>query len=135
MEFLEKFSANDFALPDVEDNTVGQLNRGSVADLLLWRTLLAFWRQSHELSLLEVIHSCFISIRKFGIFKNPFSRITSLFVQTKEINFMSYDFSSSRSTKFKNILSWSLFILKLVPISMRVTIICDDKGHPLFSLE
>ena len=33
LEFLEKFSANNFALLDAEDNTSGQLNRGSIADL------------------------------------------------------------------------------------------------------
>ena len=27
-EFLERFSANNFALPDAEVNTSGQLNRG-----------------------------------------------------------------------------------------------------------
>ena len=33
LEFLEKFSANNFALLDAEDNTSGPLNRGSIADL------------------------------------------------------------------------------------------------------
>ena len=33
LEFLEKFSANDFALSDAEENTSGTLNRGVVADL------------------------------------------------------------------------------------------------------
>ena len=28
LEFLEKFSANNFALSDAEDNTFGPLNRG-----------------------------------------------------------------------------------------------------------
>ena len=40
LEFLEKFSANSFALSDAEDNTSGPLNRGRVADLPLVRTLL-----------------------------------------------------------------------------------------------
>ena len=39
-EFLEKFSANNFALADAEDNTSGPLNRGGIADLLLLRILL-----------------------------------------------------------------------------------------------
>ena len=34
LEFLEKFSANNFALSDAEDKTSGPLNRGSIADLL-----------------------------------------------------------------------------------------------------
>ena len=38
LEFKEKFSANNFALPDEEDNTSGQLNRGDIADLPLFIT-------------------------------------------------------------------------------------------------
>ena len=41
LEFLEKFSANDFALSDLEDDTSRSLNKGGMADLLLLRTLLA----------------------------------------------------------------------------------------------
>ena len=41
LEFSEKFSANNFALSDAEDNTSGPLNRGGIADLPLLRTLLA----------------------------------------------------------------------------------------------
>ena len=33
LEFLEKFSANNFALSDGEGNTSGSLNRGGIADL------------------------------------------------------------------------------------------------------
>ena len=33
LEFLEKFSANNFALSDAEDNTSRTLNRGGIADL------------------------------------------------------------------------------------------------------
>ena len=39
LEFIEKFSANNFALSDAEDNTSGLLNRGGIADLPLLRTL------------------------------------------------------------------------------------------------
>ena len=41
LEFLEKFSANNFVLSDAEDNTSSPLNRGGKADLPLLRTLLA----------------------------------------------------------------------------------------------
>ena len=41
LEFIEKFSRNNFALSDAEDNTSGLLNRGGIADLSLLRTLLA----------------------------------------------------------------------------------------------
>ena len=46
--FLEKFSANNFALSDAEDNTSGSLNRGGIADLPLLRTLLASRQNSRE---------------------------------------------------------------------------------------
>ena len=41
LEFLERFSANNFALSDAEDNNSRLLNRGCIADLPLLRTLLA----------------------------------------------------------------------------------------------
>ena len=37
--FLEKFSANNFALSDAEGNTSGPLNRGGIVDLPWLRTL------------------------------------------------------------------------------------------------
>ena len=46
LKFLEKFSANNFALSDAEDNTSGPLNRGGIADLPLLRTLLAIHQKS-----------------------------------------------------------------------------------------
>ena len=39
LEFLEKFSANNLALSDAEDNTSEPLNRGGIAGLPLLRTL------------------------------------------------------------------------------------------------
>ena len=46
LEFLEKFSANNFALSNAEDNTTGPLNREGIADLPLLRTLLAICQKS-----------------------------------------------------------------------------------------
>ena len=40
LEFLEKFSANNLALSDAEDNTYRLLNIEAVADLPLLRTLI-----------------------------------------------------------------------------------------------
>ena len=57
LEFLEKFSANDVALSDAEDNTSGMMNRGGTADLPLLRTLLAIRQKSQELSFWEVMDS------------------------------------------------------------------------------
>ena len=57
LEFTEKFSANNFALSDAEDNTSGPLNRGGIADLPLLRTLLAIRQKSREPSFWEVMDS------------------------------------------------------------------------------
>ena len=46
LEFLEKFSAINFALSDAEDSISGRLNRGGIADSLLLRTLLAIRQKS-----------------------------------------------------------------------------------------
>ena len=46
LEFLEKFSANNFALSDPEYKTSRPLNRGGIADLPLLRTLLAIHQVS-----------------------------------------------------------------------------------------
>ena len=57
LEFIEKFSANIFALSDAEDNTSRSLNRGGLADLPLLRTLLAIPKKSREPSFCEVMES------------------------------------------------------------------------------
>ena len=46
LEFLEKFSANNFALSVAEDKASALLNRGGIADLPLLRTLLAIYQKS-----------------------------------------------------------------------------------------
>ena len=48
LEFLEKFSENNSALLDAEDNAPGQSNRAGIVDLLLLRTLLAIRQNSRE---------------------------------------------------------------------------------------
>ena len=55
LEFLEKFSANNFALSDAEDNTSGPLNKGGMADLPLLRILLAIRQNSRQPSFWEVM--------------------------------------------------------------------------------
>ena len=57
IEFLEKFSANNFVLSNAKDNTSGSLNREGIADLPFLRTLLAIRLKSLEPSFLEVINS------------------------------------------------------------------------------
>ena len=55
LEFLEKFLANNFASPNVEDNTSGSLNWEGIADLPLLRRLLAICQKSQESSFWEVM--------------------------------------------------------------------------------
>ena len=57
LEFLEKFSVNNYALSDAEDKTSSPLNRGGIADLSLLRTLLAIHQKSQEPSFWEVMNS------------------------------------------------------------------------------
>ena len=47
------FLANNFALSDAEDNTSGPLNRGGVADLHLFKTLLAIHQTYREAIYME----------------------------------------------------------------------------------
>ena len=57
LEFIENFSANNFALSDAEDRTSRPLNRGGIADLPLLRTLLAICQKSQVPSFWEVMDS------------------------------------------------------------------------------
>ena len=77
-KFLEKFLANKFPLSDAEDNTSRPLNKKGIENSPLLRALLAICKESQKPSLWEVTDSYFISICKFGSFKNPFPTITSL---------------------------------------------------------
>ena len=57
LQFLEKFSANNFALIDAEDSNSKLLNEEGKADLPLLRTLLAICQKSREPSFWEVMDS------------------------------------------------------------------------------
>ena len=57
LEFLEKFSENNFALSNAEDNNSGPLNRGGIVDLPLLRTLLGIHQKFREPSFLGVMDS------------------------------------------------------------------------------
>ena len=55
LEFLEKFSANNIALSDAEDNTSAPLNKRFIADLILLRTLMAICQKSCKPGFWEVM--------------------------------------------------------------------------------
>ena len=79
LEFLEKFSANNFALSDAEDDTSRLLNREGIADLPLLRNTFGNLKKIPRATFLGSDgSSCLISICKFDSFKNPFTMITSL---------------------------------------------------------
>ena len=59
LKFLEKFSANNFALTDAEDNNSGPFNRGGIADLPFLRTLLAICQKSREQNFWKVMDLLF----------------------------------------------------------------------------
>ena len=46
LEFLEKFSVDNYALSDAEGSTSGSLNEGGITDLPLLRTILAICQKS-----------------------------------------------------------------------------------------
>ena len=48
LEFLGKFSANNFALSDASNNISGPLNSKGIADLPLFKTLLAIHQKSQQ---------------------------------------------------------------------------------------
>ena len=98
LEFLEKFSGNNFALSDAEDKTSGLLNRGGIGNLRLLRTLLEIHQKFREPSFWEVMDSCFVSICKLAATRTLamitslselYFRITRsmLLVKTKESDF------------------------------------------------
>ena len=91
LEFLEKFSANNFALSDAEDNTSESLNRGVIADLSLLRTPLGI-RQKSWPNFWEVMDS-FLQVEE-PFCNNYYFRII-LMVQTKKVISMNYGNSAS----------------------------------------
>ena len=95
LKFLEKFSANNFALSDAKGKTSGPLNRGGIEDLPLLGRLLAVRQKSQKPIFWEVMDSCFISISRFGNVKYPFATITSL----SELYFSSRRFILLEQTK------------------------------------
>ena len=135
--FLEKFLANNFALPDAEDNTSASLNRGGIADLFLLRTLLA--KNMRAKFLRSDWLFCFMNICKSGSFKNPFATITSLpdlycrlkfilLVQTKKVISMNY---GSRTSSWK---SWRWVRLDLIS-TMKDIYIQTLNNHQLLDID
>ena len=107
LEFLEKFSANNFALSDAEDNTSGPLNRGGITVFPLLRTLLAICPNSQEPSFWEVMDSFVLLAFASLQLQEPFCNIASLselyfrfrrftvLVETKKVIYMNYGSQTS----------------------------------------
>ena len=132
-EFLERFLANKFALSDAEYNLCCPLNRGGIYSrfTIVWKTFSNLPKVPRTKFLESDGRFCFSSICKFGSFKNPFAkiaRLTELYFRFRRFILLVYknkesDFyelwqhnlnpltkftSSSRSTKFKDILPWNI---------------------------
>ena len=73
-----KVFSKQFCFISTDDNTSGLMDRGGTADIPFLIKLLTIRQKSPQPSFWEVMDSCFISICKFGSFKNPFATITSL---------------------------------------------------------
>ena len=91
LEFLEKFSANNFALSDAEDNTSGPLNREGIADLPLLRTLLAIYQETQESSSWEVIKSflllAYASLAASRTFSQQLLACLNLNLESEDLSF------------------------------------------------
>ena len=103
------FATNNFAWSDAEDNTFKPMNRGGIADLPFLENTIGNSPKVLRAKFLERDGLfCFISICKFGSFRNPFATITGLYeisfrfrrfillVQTKKV--ISINYGSSTST-------------------------------------
>ena len=106
LEFLEKFSANNFALSDVEDSISRPLNRGCITNLPLLKTLLAICQKSREPCFWEVMDFFYYHMQVWHMVIT-WHTITSLseryirvrrfilLVQTKKVISMNYSSSTS----------------------------------------
>ena len=91
LEFLEKSSANNFALSDAEDNTSGPLNRGGIANLPLLRALLAICQKSWEPGFWEVMDSfvllAYASLAAPGTFLQQLPACLNFTLESKDLSF------------------------------------------------
>ena len=91
LEFLEKFSANNFALSHAEDNTSKPLNRGGIADLPLLRRLLAIRQKSREPSFWDVIDSfVLLAYTSFAASRTLLQRLLACLNFTLELEDLSF---------------------------------------------
>ena len=129
-------------------NTSGPLNRAGIADIPLLRTL-AIRQKSREPSFWEVIELFyFISISKFGSFKNHFATITSLselyfritrFIMIKTKTVISMNFGSSTSNwklwwaRLELILSKDVYINSNLNLLTKFTAASDARSFKISS--
>ena len=104
LEFLKMISAINFALLDAEVNFSGPLNGEDVAVFSFLKSLLVIYRKLGISAKLLGINwlFCFLSISKFGRFKNLFVTITTLaelhFRCRRYILLVSMNYGSSTSS-------------------------------------
>ena len=135
LEFLEKFSANNFALSDAEDNTSRPLNRGGITYLPLLRTLFSelYFRFTRFIRLVQTKK---VISMNYGSSTSSWRRMRrvrlELLLTMRDIYsnsslnpLLKFTSSSSRGAEFIDILlPWNIsqMIIETVPISMRIVI-------------
>ena len=105
---------NQDSLWDAEDNTSGLLNRGGIADLPLFRTLLAIHKKSREPSFWEVIDSfVLVAYASLAASRTLLPQLLAclnfkfrrfiLLVQPKKVISMKYDSSTSKTMEISEV--------------------------------
>ena len=83
LEFFEKFLANNFALSDTEDNHSWSLNKESIADLQMLRTLLAIRQIPRTPSFWKVMDSfVLVAYTSLAASRTLFQRVLAWFLWT-----------------------------------------------------
>ena len=72
LEFLEKFSANNFALSDAEDNISGSLDRGGVANISFVESTIS---SSSKVPFVFLAHASLAASRTFFATNNSLSEL------------------------------------------------------------
>ena len=130
-----KFLANNFALSDAENNTSGPLSRGGIGDLKRQQLRDSNWIRIHNhlarkrtLNHLAKWLSCVVSTYPYDAFDcTRFSvNLHSIIVWTSRNSLLLHPptkfTSSSRNTKFKDILPWNISWIIKKTISIRIAI-------------
>ena len=130
LEFLKKFSANNFALSDAEDSISLSVEQRRYSRFTFVESTIGNFPNILRAKFLGSDGLfCFTSICKFGSFKNPFATITSLselyfrirrfilLVQTKKVISMNYGSSASSWKPWRRVRLYLRLLMRDIYIS------------------